>query len=879
MPEVAEQGEETPAKPWHRISDVIVLSVGFVFVFMTFTVLQNMGSTILVPSVAFRSLGTLYVSFAFFNMFAAAAVVERIGCRAALFFASLGYSLFAVANVVALSYEGDLEMQIWVLQPAAALTGLSASVLWAAQGVYVTRCARSQDVGKYTGVFFGVFWWASILGPMLTRLLLAGSSDNLDVFAKLTGVGACGPLVLLWLWVMRPEPNHPDCIQQQPAAAVDNVSGGISEPRFKFLKTFRIMFTRSMFLLAPLYYSTSVEQAFSGGSLPLFINSGDSKIDLEHKLYLQAAFGTTLMITSFIIGGITDRFGSRPLVVIDFFIHVATMAVLWFLKPVNNLPVLFTCAVVLAMSDSLLMNQIYKLVGTLYPQKHETSTAFAAYKFHQSLGIGIAFVSSKSMLGDDGVPNMAIWMPLMSLVLLAATIGVLLATQKPARSAEVVDEDGDENTPLLAGASHMDTAQEIELKRDTNRLGDVFVLATAFFFIFSAFTVIQGLASSVLPKSVAFMTLGALYFSFAFCNLFLAAPIVDWIGCRFGLFLASITYSIFNINTIVALKTNDALVQTSILIPAAILNGLGASVLWAAESVYVTKCACKHTIGRYAGYFFSFVGLAGLAGPFFSSFLLQLNYDKIQVFEILCCIGSLGPLLTVYILWRPAPSNPYDIPNDPPAPHPPPSSSTNSMFKTFNTMLSPSILLIAPISYFTSCQMAFNGGSIPLFINTGNVSSDLRMKLYMVACAGAVTTITSAVVGRFTDFYGPRVMLLFALVLYSVTMGTMWWVNPYNDLVVLFSCVVLFAFCSGIVANQNYKMMGVLFPGTATAFAAQRFHSSLATALAFMTSGLMLTSEGIPNMNIWSPLILGCLVVGTVGAFVVTRDERFLRRV
>ncbi|KAJ3015624.1 UNVERIFIED_CONTAM: hypothetical protein HDU68_012643, partial [Siphonaria sp. JEL0065] len=70
-----------------------------------------MASSILPPAVGFRSLGTLYVSFAFFNMFVAAAVVERIGCRAALFLSSLGYTLFAVANVIALGYESDPDMQ------------------------------------------------------------------------------------------------------------------------------------------------------------------------------------------------------------------------------------------------------------------------------------------------------------------------------------------------------------------------------------------------------------------------------------------------------------------------------------------------------------------------------------------------------------------------------------------------------------------------------------------------------------------------------------------------------------------------------------------------------------------------------------------------
>ncbi|ORY42274.1 MFS general substrate transporter [Rhizoclosmatium globosum] len=443
--------------PWHRISDVVVLAIGFLFVFMTFTVLQTQASTILDPSVAFKSLGALYVSFAFFNLFAAAAIVERLGCGAALFVSSIGYTLFGAANVAALRLGDDVEAQIAILLPAAVLTGLSASVIWAAQGVYVTRCAASANVGKYTGIFFGVFWWASILGPLLTRVLLAASSDTFYVIAQLTAIGACGPLVLLWLWLARPEPSHPEALQVSTESLVE-----IPPIRYKFLRTFRIMFTRSMFFLAPLYYSTSVEQAFSGGSLPLFIKSDNPKVDLENKLYLQAIFGTTLMITSFIIGGITDRFGSRPLLVFDLFLHIGTMSIMWFLKPINNLSIIFPCAIALAVSDSLLMNQIYKLVGTLYPQKSETTTAFAAYKFHQSFATGFVFVSSKAMLGENGVPNMGIWTPLISVVLITATAGVFMATEKSVSAREeIVGNDSNERTPLL-GSTRISSSESEE---------------------------------------------------------------------------------------------------------------------------------------------------------------------------------------------------------------------------------------------------------------------------------------------------------------------------------------------------------------------------------------------------------------------------------
>ncbi|KAJ3071996.1 hypothetical protein HDU99_002300 [Rhizoclosmatium hyalinum] len=129
--------------------------------------------------------------------------------------------------------------------------------------------------------------------------------------------------------------------------------------------------------------------------------------------------------------------------------------------------------------------------------------------------------------------------------------------------------------------------------------------------------------------------------------------------------------------------------------------------------------------------------------------------------------------------------------------------------------------------------------------------------------AGIVTTVSSVFIGPLTDYFGPRPMLIAALSLYTFVMGSLWVVGPENKFEVL------------ILTNQGYKIMGTLFKGDAAAFAAQRFHGSLATAVAFVCSQYMLSSDGIPNLNFWAPVLVGMLSLGTFGAFVVTGDEKF----
>ncbi|KAI8607949.1 major facilitator superfamily domain-containing protein [Chytriomyces sp. MP71] len=444
----------------HRRGDVAILGVACMLIFMSFATLQGINSSILDPGVAFKSLGSLYVFFAFCNMFAAAFIVERIGCRAALFLASLTYTAFALANVAALYHSDDTDLQVAILIPFSILTGLGASVLWAAQGVYVTRCALKEHVGKYTSLFFGIFWFAQIFGPVLTSALLEAEIDRILVFKILAAVGFSGSILLVYLWAFRPEPSNPYAPIAEANVEINSTTdqAATSPParKLKFLETLRIMATRSMILLIPLYYTTSIEQAFSGGSLPLFIKTENSTKDLGTKLYLQAVFGTTLMVSSFFIGSVTDRFGSRPLVLLDFFLHVGAMSTLWLLRPLNNFPVLVLCAIALAFSDSLLMNQIYKLLGTLYPRKADTPTAFAAYKFHQSLCTGFMLFGSKSLLDSDNVPKMWAWTLIVGAMLAVAVAGVFAATASYARDG-VDGEIVNERTPLLSDGAQGST--------------------------------------------------------------------------------------------------------------------------------------------------------------------------------------------------------------------------------------------------------------------------------------------------------------------------------------------------------------------------------------------------------------------------------------
>ncbi|KAI8607782.1 major facilitator superfamily domain-containing protein [Chytriomyces sp. MP71] len=430
----------------HRMGDLRILAVAFFFVFAAFTTISAISSTVLPPLVSFNAAATLYVSFSLSNLFVASAVVDAIGSRAGLFLAACTYSAYNVANVLALKSAGDERLQSAILLPAVVLNGLGASVLWSSQGVYVARISTPSTLGKYSGAFFGYMWCSGIVGPLFMSLLLQANMDRVRVFEIVTIVCLAGPLILLYLWLGRPEPSNPYAPVASPASVVENDSSlRIETQRIPaYLKTLRILLTPSMLLLIPISYATACEQSFWNGSLPLFIRTGDASADLSIKLYLRAAISLCQTLTSFIVGPLTDRFGSRPMVLACFVVHAFCQSLLVFGEPMNNLPLLAIAYVCFGITNAVsrlsqsrfvincslsktLLNQSQKLVGVLF-EPSEMSSAYAGYKFHTSVGASLGFWFSKYGLDASGVPDMHVWAPIFLFLVSGACVGTFAVT-------------------------------------------------------------------------------------------------------------------------------------------------------------------------------------------------------------------------------------------------------------------------------------------------------------------------------------------------------------------------------------------------------------------------------------------------------------------
>jgi hypothetical protein len=113
-----------------------------------------------------------------------------------MFYSSLGYSAYeAVGLLVALWVDMPKWLGWFLVLLGAVVCGVSASMLWVAQGSYLNELAgndsKSQRKTELNGIFWSLFMSSQITGSLLTTFLL-GMISTATYFLVLTIVG-CKP--------------------------------------------------------------------------------------------------------------------------------------------------------------------------------------------------------------------------------------------------------------------------------------------------------------------------------------------------------------------------------------------------------------------------------------------------------------------------------------------------------------------------------------------------------------------------------------------------------------------------------------------------------------------------------------------------------------
>ncbi|BBN08549.1 MFS transporter, NAG-T family, sugar:H+ symporter [Marchantia polymorpha subsp. ruderalis] len=162
------------------LSRVIKLAASFFFIYSAMNSISEYVTSLLPDSLGDESLFLLQTTLCASTL-AAPSIVSVLGELRAMM---LGGTTHVIYLAVLMQPSRSFVLG------ASALCGFGASASWVAQGTYLTRCSPPEKRGLFTGVFWGIYYVADIVGNLTAYTLFKYLSQN-TMFA----MGACSALV------------------------------------------------------------------------------------------------------------------------------------------------------------------------------------------------------------------------------------------------------------------------------------------------------------------------------------------------------------------------------------------------------------------------------------------------------------------------------------------------------------------------------------------------------------------------------------------------------------------------------------------------------------------------------------------------------------
>lgn len=234
--------------------NVATLSGSFFLLFTGYTTLQGYLTTTLPGNTGFQSLAILYGSYLFF-LFFAPAICLRLGDKTAMVTGSTCYVLFLGSLIT---------QQPTVVLVASVLTGFGASVLWVAQGSFITMSSNDSNRGRIAGMFWACMQASAIVGPAVSYFLLSflkGSQSGLDttMYTVFTSVAAFGGVLLLTL-------RKPALVEQSSIQGLEPSHGQrprlVQEVCAPLLRVLQLCLKRDITLMLSACFFIGIEMSF-----------------------------------------------------------------------------------------------------------------------------------------------------------------------------------------------------------------------------------------------------------------------------------------------------------------------------------------------------------------------------------------------------------------------------------------------------------------------------------------------------------------------------------------------------------------------------------------------------------------------------------------
>ena len=198
-------------------------------------------------NLGFYSLGVLYCVFGF-SCFFATPIVKKCGERMSLFMGALCYTFYIASFILAStptqypdSNISKTFIQVTIII-AAAINGFGASILWVAQGKYISICANDQNKGVFNGIFWAFFMSSQVFGNLMGAFVL-GNLTKFTFYCVMTGL--CIGASFFFLLLTKPVAHDNAQVRTEAQEHETTVGQDLRE-------TWDLLFSKRMMCLMPL---------------------------------------------------------------------------------------------------------------------------------------------------------------------------------------------------------------------------------------------------------------------------------------------------------------------------------------------------------------------------------------------------------------------------------------------------------------------------------------------------------------------------------------------------------------------------------------------------------------------------------------------------
>lgn len=408
-----------------RTFNVVILGLGFLFIFTAFTTCGNVEQTVVkslengtFTGSGYHSLGIIYGVFSFSNLLAPTAVAV-IGPKIAMFLSGLLYSGYIAVFIAPLT---------WAFYLTSVLIGIGAAMLWTAQGQFLVENSEASTINRNTGMFWALLQCSMLFGNLYIYFDWNGKAEISDssrknIFLSLVVASILGTLSFLLLG--NSHHHEEEMLSEEEGQSLlstrvmykHRANAAMQDAKSEFKTILQLLKAKTILLLSPCMAYSGLELSFYSGVYGTCI--GATAQFGEAAKGLIGISGIVVGIGEIVGGGLfgllckNNRFRRTSVVFLGMVVHFVAFYLI-FLNIPDDAPVVFNtstqkkpylapsvsiallCSFLLGLGDSCFNTQLYSILGRVYAE--QSTPAFAIFKFIQSVFAAVAFFYSGYVL-------------------------------------------------------------------------------------------------------------------------------------------------------------------------------------------------------------------------------------------------------------------------------------------------------------------------------------------------------------------------------------------------------------------------------------------------------------------------------------------------